>query len=43
MPFVKGHTRKGRPVKPYYRVLSRWNVGFGILLLVLLFAVNRGR
>jgi hypothetical protein len=43
VPFVKPHTRKGGPVKGYYRLNSIWNFWFGFLLLVLFFAVNRGR
>ncbi len=44
MPNVKSYTRKnGTKVRGHYRLLSRWNFGFGLVLLVLFFAVNRGR
>ena len=42
MPFVKPHTRKGEPVKGYYRLNSIWNFWFGFLLMLLFFAVIRG-
>jgi hypothetical protein len=35
MPFVKEHTRGGQPVKAHYRLISRWNFGFGLLLMLL--------
>lgn len=43
MPFVKPHKRAGSPVKGHYRLLSRWNFGFGLLLLLLWLHVARGR
>jgi len=44
MPFVKAHTRQGgTKVKSYYRLNSIWNFWFGFLLLLLFFAVVRGR
>jgi hypothetical protein len=43
VPFVKPYTRQsGTKVKGHYRLNSIWNFWFGFLLLVLLFAVNRG-
>lgn len=44
MPFVGSYKRKnGTPVKGHYRLNSIWNFWFGFLLLLLFFAVNRGR
>jgi uncharacterized integral membrane protein len=43
MPVVKAHRRSGKPVRSYYRLNSIWNFWFGLLLLLLFFAVARGR
>ncbi|MEV6346263.1 hypothetical protein [Actinoplanes sp. NPDC051851] len=42
MPFVKSHTRRGKPVRAYYRLNSIWNFWFGFLLMLLMFAFARG-
>ncbi|MEV0733434.1 hypothetical protein [Polymorphospora sp. NPDC050346] len=43
MPFVRSHKRAGKRVRSYYRLNSKWNFWFGLLLLVFLFAVSRPR
>lgn len=44
MPVVKAHTKKdGTKVRSYYRLNSIWNFWFGFLLMLLFFAVARGR
>jgi hypothetical protein len=42
MPIVKSYKRRGKRVRGYYRVNSVWNFWFGLLLLVVLFALYRG-
>lgn len=43
MPFVKAHTRRGKRVRGHYRLNSIWNFWFGLLLMVVLFAIARNR
>lgn len=39
MPFVRSHTRNGKPVKGYHRVNSVWNFWFGLILMIIFFAM----
>lgn len=44
MPWVNAYTKKdGTRVKSHYRLNSIWNFWFGFLLMILFFAVVRGR